>query len=145
MKVKVSDLYISATAPKGLESVLSKVFNAEQESAKIAYSLIRTKKKIDEELENIDESRKKLLKKHCELEEDGSFKIKDNLLIFKENGMVDFSKEWSKFLDTKIDIDLWKVPVEALDSAKLSVNEMSQIEYLIEEAKEEANGKVKKA
>lgn len=129
MKIKAEELIKST-------QVLTKVFNSPMENAKTAYALTKIQKVIDRELKDIDETRVKIAEKHSKKDKDGKPKTEEKegreTYVFEDNDK--FDEEYKKFLEeTEIEIDTWMIPFEAVDKLKLSVNELSLIDFILKE------------
>lgn len=114
---------------------LKQIWNAQQSLSKLitqdlelksSYWINKQAKKLQKELEAINEQRVKLVKKYGEKQKDGNYKVKK---------MEPFMKEFNKFLETEIEIELQTIPFEYLKDAKLSPADFMTLDFLIKEPK----------
>lgn len=126
MTIKLKELKVT-------ERTLTKVFNAPFENAKLAYSIMKTSKKVLSELEDMEKMRFKLIEKYGELGKYGRPVLEGNQ--FKLKDPKGFEKEWKSFLETEIELDVWMLPFEAIENVRppLSIAELSTIDKFINE------------
>lgn len=131
MKITLKEL-------KMAEIALNKVFSTSFTNVKLAYSIMKTSKKVRSELEIIEEMRRKLLDKYVDKDKEGKPIVKND--NFQITNQKDLDKEWFDFLNTEIELDVWFIPLEALEEVKLSILELTTIEkFIVEKSKETKN------
>lgn len=96
-------------------------------TAKIAYWISRNTKKIEAELRSLNEARIKLVK---ELGKEDERKMWEVLPENREK----FTEEFEKLLDQDIEIEIRKIKLAELGEVKLSSQEISAIDFMIDEA-----------
>ena len=126
MKIKLQELKLA-------ERTLTKIFGAPFENAKLAYSIMKTSKKVLSEIGDMETMRFKLIQKYGELGKDGRPVLAGNQ--FKLRDPKGFEKEWEEFLETEIDLDVWMLPFEAIEDMRLSIAELNTIDKFINEDK----------
>ena len=135
MKIQLKQIWIA-------RGVFAKLFNAEFSDIKLSYALSKIAKKINSEIEEIERARISLIKKYAEKDEKGNPKIEGGQFVLKDFVLKDqekFIKEFEKFLETEIELDVWQIPWEAMEEVKLSpneflaVSEFTKIESKLEE------------
>jgi hypothetical protein len=118
MKTKIETIWLASIA-------FAKLFNAEYDDVKLSYSLSKMAKKINAEIKEINEVRKKLLDKYA-VKEGKRVKVEGNNIVLKNPEA--FEKDWLELMDTETEIDVWEIPFEAVEQAKLTPNEISRVE-----------------
>ena len=126
MKIQLREL-------KAADQALTKVFNMPFSNAKLAYSVMKISKKVLGELTDMEEVRVSLIKKYGELDKAGNPLLEGNR--FKMKDQKAFEAEWNELLDKEIDLDVWMLPFETIQSAGLSIAELSTIDKFIDEEK----------
>ena len=116
---------------------LNKILTTPFENAKLAYSIMKTSKKVLSELEDIEKMRLELIKKYGELDERGQPVLDGSQ--FKLRDPKGFEKEWDNLMETEIDLDVWMIPFEAIENVQppLSIAELSTIDKFINEEQRE--------
>lgn len=130
MKITLKELQLASPT-------LGKIFGMPFENAKLAYSIMKTSKKVLSEMEDMEKMRIELIKKYGELDKDGKPVLEGNRFKLKDE--KGFEKEWTGFLDTEVDLDVWMLPFAAIENVKpsLSIAELSTIDKFIDEEKRE--------
>jgi len=116
---------------------LNKIFTMPFENAKLAYSIMKTSKKVLSELEDMEKIRLELIKKYAELDKKGNPVLEGTQFKLKDPDK--FEKEWLEFLEKEIDLDVWMIPFEAIENVQppLSIAEMNTIDKFINEEQRE--------
>jgi hypothetical protein len=94
---------------------------------KASYWIGKQVKKLNCEFEAINEQRNKLVIKYGEKQKDGNYKVKDN---------YKFQKEFNKFLETEMEVELELIRFDYLKDAKLSPADFISLDFLIQAPKE---------
>jgi hypothetical protein len=114
MKVKLVDIY-------GSVATLNKLID-EPLPAKISFKLMKLLNQLNQEVKLVEDQRIKLIKKFSG---EGDSVTEEN----KEQ----FIKEFSEILEETTDISWEPVSIESLGELKMSVVELSKIQYLFTE------------
>ncbi|KKR00038.1 MAG: hypothetical protein UT24_C0018G0020 [Candidatus Woesebacteria bacterium GW2011_GWB1_39_12] len=94
---------------------------------KVAYQLAKNVRVIDDEYQLIEKQRADLIRKHGEVQEDGSTRVAD------EN-VAAFTKEMAEYLRTSTEVDVKSVSISDLgDNCKLTPQEVIDLEGLLVE------------
>ena len=104
---------------------LEKLVNLEI-SIKAAYKLSRIIRKLNEELQNFEEQRQKLVNQYGEPQENG------NVIVTQEN-MEAFAKELNDLASLEIELDFEPVSLEELGDVKMKAAELMLIEKFVTE------------
>lgn len=117
MKFKLFEL---KNMEKSLGNLLMKELNI-----KLSYRLGKFLKKVNEEFNELEMSRVKLVKKYGKHEENS-----DKYEVLPEN-INNFSNEYNQLLDEEIQIDIEPICLEELGDIKLSPVDMMLLERII--------------
>ena len=96
---------------------------------KTAYQLARLSRELDRESTTFDESRRKIIEKYAERDENGEFKQTDegNVIIMPEQ-INACNQEMAELLDTEIEINVEPIEIESLASIELTPAQMFSLE-----------------
>ncbi len=96
---------------------------------KTAYQLARLIRELDRESTTFDESRRKIIEKYAERDENGEFKQTDegNVIIMPEQ-INACNQEMAELLDTEIEINVEPIEIESLASIELTPAQMFSLE-----------------
>ena len=101
--------------------------------AKTAYRFARINNEIDKENAIFQETRRNLIIKYGEKDENGELKEDNgNIMIAKEH-LSNFRNESTELLNTKITINAEKIGLDDFGDDLFSPSEIGKIEWLIEE------------
>jgi hypothetical protein len=115
MKVKLIDIYSSVGS-------LNKLID-EPLPAKISFKLMKLLNQLNQEVKLIEDQRTKLIKKFAG--EEGN--------TVKDENKDQFIKELTEILEESVDISWEPVSIDALGDIKMSVLELSKVQYLFVE------------
>lgn len=104
---------------------LEKLVNLEI-SIKTAYKLSRIINKLNNELQNFEDQRQKLVSKYGEPEENG------NVIVTQEN-MEAFSNELNELINLEIELAYEPVSLEELGDVKMRASELMLIDKFVTE------------
>lgn len=110
-------------------ATLNKLLTCEL-NIKTQFNLDKNVKEIDKILESYNASRKKLIEKYCDKDEEGKPKIIDNQYTFKEN-LDEFNKEFNELNSIESDIKIIKFSIDELEGVKVNSTELASISYMI--------------
>ena len=96
---------------------------------KTAYQLARLIRELDRESTTFDESRRKIIEKYAERDENGEFKQTDegNIIITPDQ-IHACNQEMVELLDTEIEINVEPIEIESLASIELTPAQMLSLE-----------------
>ena len=110
-------------------ATLNKLLTCEL-NIKTQFNLDKNVKEIDKILESYNASRKKLIEKYCDKDEEGKPKIINNQYTFKEN-LDEFNKEFNELNSIENDINIIKFSIDELEGVKVNSTELASINYMI--------------
>lgn len=115
---------------------LKKLNTAEGLPFKIALSIARDIKSIDEVLQVYENKRKELINKYGEKDENGELVIKDGNVKLTDRAA--FVNEFNALAMEDVDIEIKKISVDDLENVtSLTPSDINDISFLLEEEKEE--------
>lgn len=100
----------------------------------IAFKIARLARELNKEIDTFDREKEKILKKFCELNENGELMVEENgnVKVLPEK-IKDFNEEFAVLLNTEIEINADKIPQEAMDSFEITPQEMINLEVFFED------------
>ena len=123
---------LSLAEIKESEGALQKVLSSPLD-VRLAYSLGKLIKKLNEELQNIETIRIKLVDQYGVTSENGSKQV-------QPDKFTEFYRDYNEALKIEVEFDINKLPLEKLGEVKLSPIEINTISFLIEEPNAQSNG-----
>ena len=110
-------------------ATLNKLLTCEL-NIKTQFNLDKNVKEIDKILESYNASRKKLIEKYCDKDEEGKPSIINNQYTFKEN-LDEFNKEFNELNSIENDVKIIKFSIDELEGVKVNSTELASINYMI--------------
>lgn len=108
------------TAKDSLRSLMAKEL-----PIKVSYRFAKLAKQLSDELNQLEDQRKELIKKHGDAKDDGTFKIPDDK---RET----FLKEYEDLLSLEIDVNFEPVTVDQLGDINISSAQLVNLHRFIE-------------
>ena len=126
IKVKLSDVVNSTET---FNKIMQQSFKGS-----LAFKIARLVRELEKEMQTYNEERIKIIKKYGKKDENGE-------LITDENGNVSFETdkieeingEFQSLLETELEINADKLPMDSIDEFKLTPQQMLEIEMFFEE------------
>lgn len=100
---------------------------------RVAYSISKTQKIIQEEFAKFNEMRAAIIKKWAEVDESGNVKLTEDRqgVIFPQENVEKFTEDFNELLDIEFTVALLKI--DDLEKASLTANDLLALESLIAE------------
>lgn len=103
-------------------------------SGAVAFKIARLIKACEIELQTFEESRRKIIEEYGEKDENGELKIFDNQQIkVKEEYREKCAVSLNELLNTEIELNVNKIPINSLEQIDITPNELIKMEAFIEE------------
>jgi len=102
-------------------------------AAKDSLNMYRMLKVFDKEYEGISETQANLLKKYVAKEGEEYLTDKNGNYVITADKMEDYNKEAIEFLNTTIEFNINPLSWNAVESMKLTPNQISTLEKIMEE------------
>ena len=122
MKLKLSEVY-------SLVRSLPKLTNKEL-PIRISYRLLKLLKSCSEEMETLEKSRIKLIKKYALDKKDD--KVKEDMSVSDEN-KEKFQEEFTTLLEEEVEIDFKAIAIKDLGEITLTTNDLMSLQKIIKE------------
>lgn len=101
---------------------------------KTAFKVARLIRELDKENTTFDESRRQIIEKYADRNEDGTIKqTAEGNIQLQPNKIEECNKELIELLNTTIEINADKININALGDIKLTPAQMINLEAFIEE------------
>lgn len=114
------------------QQALGTLGNTKGLSSVVAYRISKNIKAVSKEIEDYEESRKKLLEEHSNKDDEGNVIIKDdNTYDVIDGHMEIINKELDKLKKEEVELDIKKINIFDIDKAGLSPFELETIEFMI--------------
>lgn len=115
----------------------SETFNAiMQQSFKgsLAFKIARLARELSKETETFNEERRKILDRYCIKDENGQLKSDENGNVQVEpNKINEFNEEFQSLLNTEVEINANKLPMDKIDDFDITPQQMLNLEKFFEE------------
>lgn len=100
----------------------------------LAFKIARIARELNKEMETFNSEKQKLLQEYCEKDENGEFVTLDNgnIKIITDK-IDDFTNELSSLLETTVEINVDKLPMDKIDDFNITPQQMLTLEKFFEE------------
>ena len=99
----------------------------------LAFKIARMAREFNKEIETFNIEKQKIIEKYCEKDENGQLKIDDNGMVKVLDESKDtIVKEMDNLLETQVEINVDKLPLDALDEFNITPQQMVAIENFFE-------------
>ena len=104
-------------------------------NGRLAFKLARLVRELDKELKLFHEERTKLIQYYAEKDENGEIKVDENSnAMIPDDSIMECNQKIQELLDTTIEVNADKIPMELLDMLSISPQQALYIEnFLCEE------------
>lgn len=102
-------------------------------SGRIAFSILKLLKKLEEEYQLFEKTREKIVLKYAKKDDAGQPLVVDGRISILEDSIKTCNKEITDLLQNIVQIDSNKIKAEWLDEVRLSPQSIIEIEPFIEE------------
>jgi len=122
---------------------LNEIFNAtetfkvimnQQFKGSLAFKIARLVRELDKEMETFNTERQKILTEYCVKDTDGNIQQDENGNIqIQPDRINEFNEEFSNLLNTTVEINADKLPIDKIDDFDLTPQQMLNLEMFFEE------------
>jgi len=124
---------IEITVQEMIDSIeVLKEISEKKMPAKTAYKFARVNREIDRENSVFQETRRDLIVKYGEKNEDGSLKEDNGNIVIPKDQVNDFQQEVNGLVKTHITINAEKISLDELGDDLFSPTQIGKIEWMIE-------------
>ena len=99
----------------------------------LAFKIARLARELDKEMTTFNTERQKILEKYCVKDENGQLKINENGTVQIEPDKInEFNEEFTSLLETEVEINADKLPIDSIDNFDITPQQMLTIEKMFE-------------
>lgn len=126
IKVKLGDIVNSVDT---FQAIMQQSFKGS-----LAFKIARLARELNKEMETFNEQRKKIIDDYCVKDENGEIKTLENGNVqIAPDRIQDFNTEITNVLETEVEINADKLPMDKIDDFEISPQQMLNIEKFFEE------------
>lgn len=126
IKIKLSDV---VNATETFNKIMQQSFKGS-----LAFKIARLARELDKEMQTFNTERQKIIQKYGEKDENGELKIDENGNVKFENSKIqEINEEFNSLLNTELEINADKLPMDSIDAFEITPQEMLSIETFFEE------------
>lgn len=125
IKIKLSDV---VNATETFNKIMQQSFKGS-----LAFKIARLARELDKEMQTFNSERQKIIQKYGEKDENGELKIDENGNVKFENSKIqEINDDFSSLLNTDLEINADKLPMDSIDAFEITPQEMLRIEIFFE-------------
>lgn len=99
----------------------------------LAFKIARLARELDKEMQTFNSERQKIIEKYGEKDKDGNVITDDKGIVKFDNSKIqELNNEFNTLLDTEIEINADKLPMDNIDDFEITPQEMLNIEIFFE-------------
>ena len=126
IKIKLNDI---VNATETLNKIMQQSFKGS-----LAFKIARLARELDKEMQTFNAEKQKIIQKYGEKDENGELKIDEKGLVkFNKANLKEINEEFNSLLDTDLEINVDKLPMDSIDNFEITPQEMLQIEVFFED------------
>ena len=125
IKVKLNDIVNSTET---FNKIMQQSFKGS-----LAFKIARLARELDKEMQTFNSERQKIIQKYGEKGENGELKVDENGNVRFENSKIqEINDEFNSLLNTELEINADKLPIDSIDAFEITPQEMLGIEIFFE-------------
>lgn len=125
IKIKLSDV---VNATETFNKIMQQSFKGS-----LAFKIARLARELDKEMQTFNAERQKIIQKYGNKDENGELIIDENGNIkFDNSDLVEINQEFNSLLETELEINADKLPMDSIDNFEITPQEMLNIEVFFE-------------
>jgi len=125
IKIKLSDI---VNATETFNKIMQQSFKGS-----LAFKIARLARELDKEMQTFNEERQKIIQKYGNKDENGELIIDENGNIKFDNAdLIEINQEFNSLLETELEINADKLPMDSIDNFEITPKEMLNIEVFFE-------------
>jgi len=126
IKIKLSDV---VNATETFNKIMQQSFKGS-----LAFKIARLARELDKEMQTFNSERQKIIQKYGEKDENGELKIDENGNVkFESSKIQEINDDFNSLLNTELEINADKLPMDSIDAFEITPQEMLGIEIFFEE------------
>jgi len=125
IKIKLSDV---VNATETFNKIMQQSFKGS-----LAFKIARLARELDKEMQTFNEERQKIIQKYGNKDENGELIIdKNGNVKFDNTKLEEINQEFNSLLETELEINADKLPMDSIDNFEITPQEMLNIEVFFE-------------
>ena len=125
IKIKLSDV---VNATETFNKIMQQSFKGS-----LAFKIARLARELDKEMQTFNSERQKIIQKYGEKDENGELKVDENGNVKFENSKIqEINDDFNSLLNTELEINADKLPMDNIDAFEITPQEMLNIEVFFE-------------
>ena len=125
IKIKLNDV---VNATETFNKIMQQSFKGS-----LAFKIARLARELDTEMKTFNEERQKIIQKYGNKDENGELIVDENGNIKFDNANIEeINQEFSSLLETELEINADKLPMDSIDNFEITPQEMLNIEVFFE-------------
>ena len=126
IKVKLNDI---VNATETFNKIIQQSFKGS-----LAFKIARLVRELDKEMQTFNAEKQKIIQKYGEKDENGELIVdKKGLVKFDKTNLKEINEEFNSLLNTELEINADKLPMDSIDNFEITPQEMLQIEIFFED------------
>ena len=125
IKIKLNDV---VNATETFTKIMQQSFKGS-----LAFKIARLARELDTEMKTFNEERQKIIQKYGNKDENGELIVDENGNVKFDNANIEeINQEFSSLLETELEINADKLPMDSIDNFEITPQEMLNIEVFFE-------------
>ena len=125
IKIKLNDV---VNATETFTKIMQQSFKGS-----LAFKIARLARELDTEMKTFNEERQKIIQKYGNKDENGELIIDENGNVKFDNANIEeINQDFSSLLETELEINADKLPMDSIDNFEITPQEMLNIEVFFE-------------
>ena len=125
IKIKLNDV---VNATETFTKIMQQSFKGS-----LAFKIARLARELDTEMKTFNEERQKIIQKYGNKDENGELIVDENGNVKFDNANIEeINQDFSSLLETELEINADKLPMDSIDEFEITPQEMLQIEKFFE-------------
>ena len=125
IKVKLNDI---VNATETFNKIIRQPFKGS-----LAFKIARLARELDKEMQTFNTERQKIIQKYGEKDENGELVVDEKGLVnFDKTNLKEINEEFDSLLNTELEINADKLPMDSIDNFEITPQEIISIESFFE-------------
>ena len=125
IKVKLNDI---VNATETFNKIMQQSFKGS-----LAFKIARLARELDKEMQTFNAERQKIIQKYGEKDENGELVVDEKGLVnFDKTNLKEINEEFNSLLNTELEINADKLPMDSIDNFEITPQEIISIESFFE-------------
>ena len=125
IKIKLNDV---VNATETFNKIMQQSFKGS-----LAFKIARLARELDTEMKTFNEERQKIIQKYGNKDENGELIVDENGNVkFDNTKLEEINQEFNSLVETELEINADKLPMDSIDNFEITPQEMLNIEVFFE-------------